>query len=112
MISRSFSVTPNNKLVESKTNGCGQSAKFLREPSTSSDYFLMGTRGTNTRNGDAADCAEAAQEAGLQYVSDERSGYSRTAKGKDFQYLDTEGKKIRDEQRLLRIKRLAIPPAW
>jgi DNA topoisomerase I len=29
-----------------------------------------------------------------------------------FEYLDAEGKLIRDEQRLLRIKRLAIPPAW
>src|SRR5712692_7128372 len=27
-------------------------------------------------------------------------------------YFDTEGKPIDDEQRLLRIKRLAIPPAW
>src|SRR2546429_9384247 len=54
----------------------------------------------------------AAEQAGLQYVSDERPGYSRRAKGKHFQYFDTEGKLIRDEQRLLRIKRLAIPPAW
>jgi DNA topoisomerase I len=78
----------------------------------------MGPRGTNTRNGKAtepsvaADSAEAAEEAGLQYVGDDRPGYTRRAKGKDFEYLDTEGKKIRDEQRLLRIKRLAIPPAW
>ena len=78
----------------------------------------MRARGTNTRNGKAiepavaADSAEAAEEAGLQYVNDERPGYSRKAKGKDFEYLDTEGKTIRDEQRLLRIKRLAIPPAW
>ena len=78
----------------------------------------MGTRGTNSRNGKAiesgvaADSAEAAEEAGLQYVNDERPGYSRKAKGKDFEYFDTEGKPIRDEQRLLRIKRLAIPPAW
>ena len=78
----------------------------------------MGTRGTNTRNGKAiesavaADSAEAAEEAGLQYVNDDRPGYSRKAKGKNFEYLDTEGKTIRDEQRLLRIKRLAIPPAW
>ena len=78
----------------------------------------MGARGTNTRNGKAietaveADSAEAAEEAGLQYVNDERTGYSRRAKGKDFEYLDTEGKTIRDEQRLVRIKRLAIPPAW
>src|SRR3982750_4266889 len=78
----------------------------------------MGTRGTNSRNGKAietaivADSVEAAEEAGLQYVNDGRPGYSRKAKGKDFEYLDTEGKTIRDEQRLLRIKRLAIPPAW
>src|SRR5437870_11509484 len=54
----------------------------------------------------------AAEEAGLQYVSDERPGYRRRANGKYFKYFDTEGKPIRDEQRLLRIKRLAIPPAW
>jgi DNA topoisomerase I len=78
----------------------------------------MGTHVTNTRNGKAiepgvaADSAEAAEEAGLQYVNDERTGYSRTAKGKDFEYLDTEGKTIRGDQRMLRIKRLAIPPAW
>src|SRR6266704_1900369 len=78
----------------------------------------MGARGTNTRNGKAiepgvaADSSEAAEEAGLQYVNDDRPGYSRRAKGKDFEYLDMEGKPIRDEQRLLRIKRLAIPPAW
>jgi DNA topoisomerase I len=76
----------------------------------------MGGQGTNTRNGKAtesvaADSAEAAEEAGLRYVNDERPGYSRRMKGKDFEYLDTEGKRIRDEQRLLRIKRLAIPPA-
>lgn len=78
----------------------------------------MGTRGTNTRNGKttetglAADSAEVAAEAGLRYVSDNRSGYTRRASSSEFDYLDTEGNKIRDEQRLLRIKRLAIPPAW
>jgi DNA topoisomerase-1 len=60
----------------------------------------------------AEELVAAAEEAGLQYVSDERPGYSRKVKGKHFDYLDTEGKPIRDEQRLLRIKRLAIPPAW
>jgi DNA topoisomerase I len=54
----------------------------------------------------------AAEEAGLQYVSDDRPGYTRKAKGKHFDYFDSEGKPIRDEQRVLRIKRLAIPPAW
>jgi DNA topoisomerase-1 len=55
---------------------------------------------------------EAAEEAGLRYVTDERAGYTRKRKGDDFEYFDAEGKKITDEQRLLRIKRLAIPPAW
>lgn len=58
------------------------------------------------------DPEEAAQEAGLRYVGDEQPGYTRKKKGDDFEYFDTEGKPIRDEQRLLRIKRLAVPPAW
>jgi len=58
------------------------------------------------------DSIEAAEEAGLRYVSDDQPGYTRKAKGDDFEYFDTEGKPIRDEQRLLRVKRLAIPPAY
>src|SRR2546425_5151444 len=78
----------------------------------------MGTPGTNSRNGKiieaglATDSVEAAEEAGLEYVSDDRPGYARRAKNGEFEYLDTQGKTIRDEQRLLRIKRVAIPPAW
>jgi DNA topoisomerase-1 len=55
---------------------------------------------------------DAAEEAGLRYASDDRPGYTRKSKDDDFEWLDTEGKVIRDEQRLLRLKRLAIPPAW
>jgi DNA topoisomerase-1 len=53
-----------------------------------------------------------AEEAGLRYVSDDSLGYRRRVKGNDFEYLDTEGRPIRGQQRLVRIKRLAIPPAW
>src|SRR5213075_456949 len=60
----------------------------------------------------APDPVEVAEEAGLRYVSDESPGYTRKAKGDDFEYFDTEGKKIRDEKRLLRIKRIGIPPAY
>jgi DNA topoisomerase-1 len=60
----------------------------------------------------AADLADATEEAGLRYVTDNRPGYRRRAKGNKLEYLDTDGKPIRNEQRLLRIKRLAIPPAW
>jgi DNA topoisomerase I len=55
---------------------------------------------------------EAAEEAGLRYVSDEQPGYTRKRKGESFVYFDAEGKLIRDETRLLRIRRLAIPPAY
>src|SRR5947208_7731074 len=78
----------------------------------------MGAPGTNSRNGKALgatvadDSVEAAEEAGLQYVSDDRPGYTRRANDGEFEYLDTQDKLIRDEQRLVRIKRLAIPPAW
>ena len=72
-------------------------------------------RNGNRQNGEtktAADSLEAAEDAGLRYVSDDQPGCSRKRKGEDFEYFDTKGKPIRDEQRLLRIKRLAIPPAW
>ena len=58
------------------------------------------------------DPAGAAEEAGLRYVSDARPGYTRKRNGESFQYFDTEGKLIQDESRLLRIGRLAIPPAY
>src|SRR5213083_1950219 len=70
----------------------------------------MGTAATKVDNWNGTEVAS--DEAGLQYVSDEKPGYRRRLNGKDFKYLDTEGKRIRDEQRVLRIKRLAIPPAW
>ena len=60
----------------------------------------------------AEELVATAEEAGLRYVGDQRPGYTRKAKGKQFEYFDAEGKPIRDEQRLLRIKRLAVPPAW
>ena len=58
------------------------------------------------------DPVEVAEDAGLRYVSDDQPGYTRTPKGDDFEYFDTDGKPIRDETRLLRIRRLAIPPAY
>lgn len=60
----------------------------------------------------ATDPVEVAEEAGLRYVSDDQPGYTRKRKGGDFDYFDTEGKRIRDETRLLRIRRLAVPPAY
>ena len=58
------------------------------------------------------DPEEAAEEAGLRYVSDDQPGYTRKQNGDDFEYFDTKGKPITDETRLLRIRRLAVPPAY
>lgn len=58
------------------------------------------------------DPEEAAEEAGLRYVSDQTPGYTRKRRGKKFVYFDTDGKEIRDETRILRLNRLAIPPAY
>ena len=77
--------------------------------------FTNKLRNGNKLNGETnvpADSLEAAEQAGLCYVSDEQPGFSRQWKGEEFEYFDTKGKPIVDEQRLLRIKRLAIPPAW
>src|SRR5947208_14051589 len=57
------------------------------------------------------DPLEAAEEAGLRYASDNQPGYTRKANEQGFEYFDTDREPIRDEQRLLRISRLAIPPA-
>ncbi len=58
------------------------------------------------------DPEDTAEEAGLRYVSDDRPGYTRKKKGKGFEYFDTSGKRITDEKRILRINRLAVPPAY
>ena len=77
--------------------------------------FAKKPRSGTRQNGDtkvAADSLEAAEDADLRYVSDDQPGFSRRRKGEEFEYFDAKRKPIRDEQRLLRIKRLAIPPAW
>ncbi len=54
----------------------------------------------------------SAEEAGLRYVSDDAPGLTRRASAKGFDYLGTDGKKVRDRETLARIRSLAIPPAW
>src|SRR5436190_21331871 len=58
------------------------------------------------------DPAKSAKEAGLRYVSDEESGIRRKKKGGDFQFINADGRPIKDEDNLRRIRKLAIPPAW
>lgn len=55
---------------------------------------------------------EAAQSAGLRYVSDLSSGIRRVRSGRGFRYQDADGRSVRDATVLGRIRSLAIPPAW
>ncbi len=56
--------------------------------------------------------ASAAKAAGLRYRSDDTPGISRKAAGKGFTYTAPDGKRVKDEATLLRIRSLVIPPAW
>jgi DNA topoisomerase I len=58
------------------------------------------------------DPMQTAKEAGLRYISDQKPGIRRVKKGDDFSYIGPDGKRITDHNTLVRIKRLAIPPAW
>lgn len=58
------------------------------------------------------DPVQAAESAGLRWVSDDRPGITRHRRGKSFRYCGADGRPIRDESELQRIRKLAIPPAW
>jgi len=58
------------------------------------------------------DPKEAAESAGLIYVSDEDKGIRRERKGDAFRFLRPGGSELEDEATLERIRKLAIPPAW
>lgn len=53
-----------------------------------------------------------ARQAGLRYVDDTMPGYSRESIDGEIRYRDTDGKLLRDETDLQRIRKLAIPPAY
>ena len=58
------------------------------------------------------DPVEAARAAGLRHVSDARPGITRKRSGKGFTYAGPDGRTIRDEAEIRRIRALAVPPAW
>ena len=59
----------------------------------------------------ANDEEKTARTANLIYVTDKELGIERKKKGDNFEYFFEE-QKIKDDEDLLRIKHLAIPPAW
>jgi DNA topoisomerase-1 len=56
--------------------------------------------------------SDSAAAAGLRYVTDAAPGFLRRRAGRGFVFVDLDGKLIRDQDRLGRIRALAIPPAW
>jgi DNA topoisomerase-1 len=54
---------------------------------------------------------KTARAANLVYVTDKDPGIERRKNGDKFEYYYNE-EKIKDDEELLRIKHLAIPPAW
>jgi DNA topoisomerase-1 len=58
------------------------------------------------------DPRDAAETAGLIYVSDEEPGIRRKKAGKGFTYAGPGGARIEDKATLKRIRSLAIPPAY
>ncbi len=54
---------------------------------------------------------KTARAANLVYVTDKEPGIERKKKGDRFEYY-FKGEKIKDDEELLRIKHLVIPPAW
>lgn len=58
------------------------------------------------------DPKDAAEFAGLRYVSDVRAGVKRKKAGAGFTYIRADGSRLTEQDVLRRIKSLAIPPAW
>ena len=66
----------------------------------------------NTSTDNVVDPRDAAETAGLSYVSDEEPGIRRRRAGKGFTYVKPGGGKVEDERTLERIRKLAVPPAY
>lgn len=58
------------------------------------------------------ECRDAAEAAGLVYVSDDKPGVTRRRSGKGWRYIDAKGKTISDYWEKKRIDKLAVPPAY
>jgi DNA topoisomerase-1 len=55
---------------------------------------------------------DAAPAVGLRHCADDRPGITRRRSGRGFAYRTPDGRPIRDEETLARIRAIVIPPAW
>jgi DNA topoisomerase I len=58
------------------------------------------------------ECREAAEAAGLIYVSDETPGITRKKSGKGWRFISPNGKTITDYWERKRIEKIGVPPAY
>ncbi len=61
---------------------------------------------------DIHDYKAEAKSNGLRYVSDAKPGFHRKKQGKHFIFFDNLGNRLRDDKEVIRIRKLAIPPAY
>jgi DNA topoisomerase IB len=70
------------------------------------------TRASDESQDAAAEALAHAREAKLRYVSVGDPGIRREKNGKGWVYIGPDGKPVKDDDTLLRIRKLAIPPAY
>lgn len=58
------------------------------------------------------DPEESAKAANCRYVDDKGPGITRKRAGKGWKFVGADGKVVRDEATVRRVKSLVIPPAW
>jgi DNA topoisomerase I len=49
---------------------------------------------------------------GLRRVSPASAGYTRRGRGRGFEYVDPDGRRVEEQHEVARIHALSIPPAW
>ncbi|HEV2907509.1 MAG TPA: DNA topoisomerase IB [Actinomycetota bacterium] len=69
-------------------------------------------KGTPPNGNEQPEALAAAEEAGLRYVSDQTPGIVRRRAGRGFSYMAADGTRLQDPEAIVRIRALAIPPAW
>src|ERR1700761_4705277 len=81
-------------------------------PSSPLGQIMEGAMPEPTGPQTIVDSRDAAEAAGLVYVSCDGPGLTRRRAGKGFSYRDADGRRVSDPSTLARIRTLAIPPAW
>jgi DNA topoisomerase I len=88
------------------------SRDLLKWPGGSSKLHMAKAHHVAINSEPFVDPTASADLAGLHYVTDLSPGVTRRRAGRGFVFLDPDGKLVRDQRVLDRIRSLVIPPAW